>query len=156
MPWGILPRRPDFIIGTGSANGEYLHRWWIVPRNKWFNFYLHKIIRSDDDRALHDHPWWNLSVILAGGYYEIVPRDPGSFDAASAGHRRVWRAPGSIVLRPARAAHRLEVGPKPCWSLFVTGPRVRNWGFHCPKGWVHWERFVNPSDTGRVGPGCDG
>ena len=26
-------------------------------RNKIFNIYLHQIIRSDDDRALHDHPY---------------------------------------------------------------------------------------------------
>ena len=36
-----------------------------------FNLYLHEFSRSDDDRALHDHPWlFNLSVLLSGTYVE--------------------------------------------------------------------------------------
>lgn len=30
----------------------------------------------------------------------------------------------------------------PCWSLVVTGPPRRRWGFWCPKGWVHWKEFL--------------
>lgn len=47
-------RAPDFYIG-GNAN-PYLLRWWVIPRNRFFNVYLHKFLRDDDDRALHDHP----------------------------------------------------------------------------------------------------
>jgi hypothetical protein len=47
-------RPPDFVIGGDSP---YMLRWWIIPRNKFFNIYLHRFLRSDDDRALHDHPW---------------------------------------------------------------------------------------------------
>jgi hypothetical protein len=50
-----VKRRPDFIIG--GADNPYLLRWWIIPRNRWCNVYLHKILRDDDPRALHDHPW---------------------------------------------------------------------------------------------------
>ena len=47
-----------------------MRRWWVIPRNKWFNVYLHHFLRSDDDRALHDQPWWNLSILLDGEYTE--------------------------------------------------------------------------------------
>lgn len=130
-------RPPDFVIGEG-----YLLRWWIVPRNRFCNVYLHRINRSDDDRALHDHPWRNLSILLRGAYREVTPE--GS---------RVRRA-GAIVLRRATQLHRLEVVDGPVWTLFVTGPRVREWGFQCPQGWVDWSVFTDPSDTGRIGRGC--
>jgi hypothetical protein len=38
----------------------------------------------------------------------------------------------------------------------VTGPRYREWGFHCPQdGWIHWERFTKMHDPGAIGAGCD-
>lgn len=132
-------RAPDFIIGTRES--PYMRRWWVIPRNRRFNIYLHNIVRSDDDRALHDHPWWNVSILLRGYYREVTP--DGVFT----------RGRGSIVFRRAEASHRLEVDG-PTWSLFITGPNVREWGFWCPQGWKHWRKFVDMTDTGAVGPGC--
>lgn len=43
----------DFTIGGHER--PYLLRWFIIPRNRFFNIYLHKFLRSDDDRALLDH-----------------------------------------------------------------------------------------------------
>lgn len=139
-------RPPDFVIG-GQVE-PYLRRWWLIPRNRLFNVYLHEILRSDDDRALHDHPWWNCSVVLAGYYIEHTI-------AAGGIHRREIRYVGRVVFRRATAAHRIEI-VRPCWSLFITGPAVRSWGFHCPEiGWVHWRKFTNPADDGAtVGKGC--
>lgn len=138
-------RKPDFIIG--ARDNPYLLRWWILPRNRFFNIYLHHILRDDDDRALHDHPWWNISIILKGCYDEITPK------------RKFRRKRWSIVFRRATTSHRLVLpiingGISFCWSLFITGPRVREWGFHCPKGWVHWKDFVDETDSGNVGIGC--
>jgi len=137
-------RDPDFVIG-GHAD-PYLRRWWLIPRNRVFNIYLHQLLRSDDDRALHDHPWLNCSFILQGGYVEHTI-------AAGSVHRRVERRTGDVAARSPWTAHRLEVSG-PCWSLFLTGPTVRAWGFHCPRGWVHWRDFTAPNDTGQVGRGC--
>lgn len=133
-------RDPDFIIGPKAD--PYLRRWWLIPRNRWFNIYLHEIRKSDDDRALHDHPYYNMSIVLRGGYTEMTP----------VGSRR--RRAGSVVLRGARALHRLVIEGDPAWTIFVTGPRIRNWGFACPKGWVPWQEFVDERDSGAVGRGC--
>lgn len=141
-------REPDFIIGKDSPGGAYLKRWWVIPRNRWFNIYLHQILRDDDDRALHDHPWWNVSLILRGGYFECTPGPDHDRPC------RRWRGAGSVTFRRARSAHRLEVHKRPAWTLFITGPRLREWGFYCPKGWVLWKDFVSPDDHGSVGPGC--
>jgi len=139
-------RPPDFLIG-GSAD-PYLLRWHLVPRNRRFNIYLHQLRRSDDDRALHDHPWPNVSIILDGSYIEHTIANGGI-------HHRVERRPGDVVFRLPWAAHRLEVDA-PCWSLFLTGPVVREWGFHCPRGWMHWKQYTDAQDSGSIGRGCEG
>jgi hypothetical protein len=134
-------RAPDFVIGPPAD--PYLERWWLIPRNRWFNVYLHRFRHSDDDRALHDHPWWNVSILLRGEYVEITPKGE-------------WvRRAGAVVFRAARAAHRIELRKGHVWTLFLTGPVVREWGFLCPKGWRHWRDFVSLSNPGEAGPGCD-
>jgi hypothetical protein len=174
------PRAPDFVIG--GWDNPYMLRWWITPWSgiartvpdadkTWWQWliskmpgiYLHYIVRSDDDRALHDHPWCNLSVLLRGRYIEHTI-------AAGGIHIRTVREAGEIVFRRARCAHRLEITrhtvgsptdpkvytrvPEPCWSLFMHGFRFRHWGFHCPRGWVHWRKFTAANDPGSIGKGC--
>lgn len=157
-------REPDFTIG-GAAD-PYLKRWWVIPRNRWFNIYLHHFLRSDDDRALHDHPWVNVSILLRGSYMEHLPDGRVKM-------RKPWRpwAPWRLVFRLPTQPHRIELllvdlrtgirGPFgsheiPVWTLFLTGPNVRAFGFLCPKGWCHWRDFTNPGDDGAtVGRGCD-
>lgn len=156
LAWRMLfmvMRPPSFVIGTPEA--PYMNRWWVIPRNRFFNIYLHEILRSDDDRALHDHPWFNVSIVLVGGYCEIRPiSTPTRYHPVPTPTRR-WRGAGSIVCRLPTSAHRLEVDEgKRCWSLFITGPVVRTWGFWCPRGWKPWQEFVDMSRTGAIGPGC--
>lgn len=141
-------RSPDFIIG--GAERPYLHRWWITPRAKWLPcVYLHKFMRSDDDRALHDHPWVNASVLLRGTYTEHTIAQGGIHQ------RRVYKVGDIIVRRSGRIAHRVEID-EPCWTLFLRGPVYREWGFHCPdRGWIPWQQFVDADDIGSVGKGCE-
>lgn len=147
-------RPPDFIIGGPEA--PYLRRWWVIPRNRLFNIYLHQFLRSDDDRALHDHPWVNASLLLSGEYTEHT------IAAGGVNLRQRYRT-GDFRLRLARTAHRVELQSevdghssreRPCWSLFITGPVIREWGFHCPAGWRPWREFVDERDVGKVGKGC--
>ena len=142
----IDSRAPDFVIGA-----NYLERWWVIPRNTIFNIYLHRINKSDDDRALHDHPWLNCSIVLSGGYWEHSIR-AGGVELCEP------KLCGSVTFRRSVAAHRLEIafrGSIPAITLFITGPRIRSWGFHCPKaGWRHWRDFTADGDSSQVGRGC--
>jgi hypothetical protein len=151
--------KPHFIIG--GKDNPYMLRWYLIPRNRWFNIYLHKILRDDDDRALHDHPWDSLSIVLAGRYREVTFIDRLNYILIRLSNgtppktmdREYGR--GSVIYRPAVLAHRLEVVKGPVWTLFLTSRRIREWGFHCPRGWVPWHIFVDSTDTGNVGKGCD-
>ncbi len=149
----LFAREPDFIVG-GKEN-PYLYRWWIIPRNPIFNIYLHKFIRDDDDRALHDHPWASLSIAIINGYMEWMPHKSG---AVICRHRKRW----SIVFRKATHRHRIQLysycstsARRPAWTIFITGPRLREWGFW-PKDnagkeyFVHWKDFTDPDDPGLV------
>lgn len=144
----IMARRPpDFIIG-GKEN-PYLLRWWAIPRNRFFNIYLHEFRRSDDDRALHDHPWFNFSLLLEGRYYEHTIAQGGV-------RKRALRIAGDVKFRAPWSAHRVEViAGTVTRTLFVTGPIVRAWGFHCPNGWRHWREFTDARDSGSIGRGCE-
>jgi hypothetical protein len=140
-------RPPDFVIG--GSERPYLRRWFVIPRNPIFNIYLHEFLRSDDDRALHDHPWSNLSCLLRGEYLEHT------IAAGGIENRAVLRAGDFRFRWTGRLAHRIELLSGPCFTLFITGPRYREWGFHCAqRGWVHWKEFTAEHDSGDVGSGC--
>lgn len=142
-------RQPDFYIG--GKEDPYMIRWWVIPRNKWFNLYMHKIIKSDRDEALHDHPWVNVSLLVRGRYDEVTIAKGGV-------HQTEPLSAGELRLRGPSAAHRLvrPDGVDEIVTLFFTGPVWRHWGFHCEKGWRHWKDFVGfrTEHENVVGRGC--
>lgn len=129
----LLRRQPHQVVGTSHA--PYLMRWFVLPRNRFLNVYLHKFIDSDDPVA-HNHPWWFASIVLSGCYVEHT--DDGA---------RLRRR-GSVALRAASFRHTIELladadgRPVPCRTLVVTGPKVREWGFWCAgERFVPWDEF---------------
>lgn len=133
---------PSFVIG--GPDNPYLKRWVLHKDPETFSVYLHQILRDDDDRALHDHPWDSKTHVLDGVLIEVHPDRPNTM-----------LCPGDTTTRKATDAHRLEVFGGPVWTLFTTGPKVRDWGFWCPQGWIPWQDFVDPDDPSQPGPGCD-
>jgi hypothetical protein len=119
--------RSDIYFGASL----YMERW-MTPRfwNKLPRIRLHHIMRSDSDREMHDHPFDFTSIILSGGYTEHRPD----------GSRRFY-GPGSIVRRKAEDLHRLELDV-PAWTICITGPKRRDWGFMRDGVWTRWQDFV--------------
>lgn len=114
-------------IGAGE---ETLAERLIIKRSPEGCIYMHRWYTSDPD-SLHDHPWDSVSVIIDTGYWEVTPAG------------RFWRKPGDITFRKATDLHRVELEtalkyPKAAHplSLFITGPEVREWGFHTANGFV--------------------
>jgi len=132
-------RPPDFVVGDPAR--PYLLRWFLIPRNDVFNVYYHRFLRDDDD-VLHDHPWPSFSIMISGQLVEVTPQGAQLIGA------------GDCIYRGPDYAHRLQlINGAPVETLFITGPKLREWGFHCPGGFVHWRDFVaeNPGESGR---GC--
>jgi len=134
---GATMRRPDLQLG------RYLRRWWLIPRNRVFNIYLHRFDASDH-RILHDHPWWSVSLLIKGAYRE-------HYHDGTAEER--W-AP-CLVVRAPRQLHRIELLTVRATTLFITGPRQRTWGFMSPSlgRWVRHDGY-DPlrTDPDSVGP----
>ena len=151
-----IQRAPDKVI-CKSDGSAYLIRWHVIPRNRLFNIYWHEFIQSDEPRANHDHPWlFNASVYVKGNYFEVVGKDK---DAPLQ-----WRWEGSWKFRWGKSPHRVVLSDDffgnelRATTIFLTGPVVREWGFYCPKGWVHWKLFTSLSDDGKTSTlsrGCE-
>lgn len=101
---------------------------------------LHHFLRGDNERHLHDHPWWFVTFVIRGGYEDVTFCDrcggTGGDEqrdgpcSTCRGERYVTERlrPGSIRFRPA--LHRHAVRTEDAWSIVITGPLARTWGFY--------------------------
>lgn len=87
--------------------------------------YLHRYVRSDDE-DMHCHPWPNATLLIAGWIRERRP--DGSI---------VELIPGDVVLRMAEETHAIIECKPGTVTLFATGRKHREWGFHTPAGFIH-------------------
>ena len=148
----ISSRPPDMVIGSGGA--PYMNRWWLFRSVKWLPaLYLHEFLHDDDDRALHDHPWFSCSFMLKGMVLEIYAPH-GSDPRDKRRHARRIHKAGDVIWRSARFSHRIELIGNRSLTLFFVSPNVRRWGFWCPAGWRHWKQYVSADDSGKIGGGC--
>lgn len=88
-----------------------LQRFYLLfKENKWFNLCIHKLPPTPNYptwRVLHNHPWFNISVILKGGYWEYTT------------DKNKWRIPGSVIFRKSSVFHNTWVNKQTCWTMFI-------------------------------------
>jgi len=129
---------PDEVISANNDGTPYLQRWHLIPKNKFCNIYLHHFV-GPDNRTMHDHPWISLAYMLEGQFYEVYRRThPVDFFTQT----RVISA-GQWTYRNSTFLHYLTPEKAlPCWTVFITGPKIRNWGFLTETGWKPWRKVV--------------
>ena len=131
------------IVMDRVENEPYLERYYLFLRERDrfpFNVFLHKFLKSDPD-DVHDHPWPYATLILKGGYWEWIPH----FDTVGrkTGEYQVWRGPGHFRISKANSFHRIELDPDiTAWTLFMPGPKQRDWGFLVKNKWIQWEQYL--------------
>lgn len=149
----------------------YLERWTVGvglgrfwrPVQKgnpkaWFKIRLHHFYRSDED-DLHDHPWWFLTLVLKGYYedwvdcptckgvgalvYERSKSPTIAIRCPNCGGRRqvcgTKMRPGTVRFRPANHRHRVVTDG--VWTLVLSGPAVRDWGFWINGKWMRQRAY---------------
>lgn len=155
----------------------YLIRRSLLTIGKFISFKYHQILQSDDV-CPHDHPWGFITIILKGGYYEWTPVTQS--ERGKVLHNRVgvdgdievqrWHGAGSIMYRPAKWRHRLELKKEsilidqiydldgggfekhykenlvPAHTFVITLPVIRNWGFFTKTGWIFWKDYNKRRD----------
>ena len=122
------------VILDRLSNEPYLTRYYLLfKERKWFpfNIFLHNFHKGDPD-DLHDHPWPYCTIILKGGYWEYL--ETGG---------RKWRSAGTGRIAGSRSLHRIELEPGvDCWTLFIPGPQLREWGFVDNGEWKQHEQYL--------------
>ena len=54
-----------------------------------------------------------------------------------------WRGPGHFRVCNSSSYHRIELDPDiTAWTLFMPGPKQREWGFLVKNKWVHNEEYL--------------
>lgn len=164
----ILDRLFEKRVIENCDHDPYLLRWFLLRRGEALGVYVHKFLRSDEDRALHDHPWDFLVIPLWRGYREhslrgrnicwdcdgwcitrnvgvefikTCPTCKGQGEVDNIIVRRVLPFLGTRFRR-GLYRHRVElVDGKPAWSLFIRFRRSRLWGFWPSGSFVAWDKW---------------
>lgn len=142
-------RTPYFHITSDDGADVYMYRWWLFnpyphgsdgARRRWGDWLpsirIHRIMREDRDRHLHDHPWNARTFILRGWYIEERPH-------------LFWRTcfitrtAGDTAALGFGQYHRInEVSEGGVWTLFVTGRKRGTWGFLVDGVKVPWRKYL--------------
>lgn len=100
----------------GLPECPYVHRWR-VEIERLGSLRVHRWFASDDPRARHDHPWWFVTLVIKGGYLDVGT------------HRSEHLRAPAVRFRPALHRHTVIPDSDGCWTVVVTGPKRRAWGF---------------------------
>lgn len=140
----------------------YMDRWWLVKPGGFWNMLLppmrfHHILREDNDRHPHDHPWAFRSLILKGGYLEelltpLFSRTRHPIESYFCGHiagpvEPLW---GDTFSRRAGTSHSFNLGDYHritavtkggVLTLVILGEKQTHWGFLVDGEKVHWKYY---------------
>lgn len=114
-----------------------LKRFFLL-KTPWFRICLHNIVAPDNGSDYpHDHPWSFVRLILSGGYTEqIYNRD---YKLLETKKRKIFR----VDKKDFNFVHKI-VNVKPnTWTLFITGPKRKEWGFITEGGWIFWREYFD-------------
>lgn len=143
------------IFDCDTSTTPYMIRWYVI-RTKFFGLFIHKFIRSDFERALHDHPWSFIVIPIWRGYIEHSERNatrdeinslPAHFAIPEWPKAPVKRRVYPIIgtrFRRAEFRHRVELLP-------CDDDRKYDWesdcktcgGVGCKPSWSIFIRFTN-------------
>ena len=119
----LIPYRAEIGDGTGPVSFRKRPLAWLIQHFD-IAIRVHEILRSDNERHPHSHPWSYLSIILRNYYLEERYDSEGNLIAYK------LCGPGSVLWRPAGSLHRLKLDDgKPVTSLFITFKKQGSWGF---------------------------
>ena len=119
-----------------DVDNEFIRRLHVL-KTPWFAICLHWILKPDPEPYLHDHPVSFLSIVLRGWYIETRQRSP-----LVPGHADVkLRNWGNLVHASFNDRHTITACHPRTLTIAFMGPKVREWGYHTPAGWVHWKDY---------------
>lgn len=105
----------------GKIECPYAYRWVFI----FFGYAIriHKWLRSDDARYLHDHPWWFYTFVLKGSYTDVYEDNDGT---RKEDHLKRF----DFRYRSSSHKHYVKVPKEGCITILFTGKPIRKWGFY--------------------------
>ncbi|WP_421560867.1 MULTISPECIES: hypothetical protein [unclassified Pseudomonas] len=158
-------RTPYLHIMSADGNEMYMGRWWLFnsysrdthkPALWWcpWSFRVHHIMRPDEDRDLHDHPWDARTIILRGWYKEQRLIEGFEHQLAALGYSGSAEATEYIDRQAGDTArlrhgeyHRIDqVSTGGVYTLFITSKWRGDWGFLVNGVKVPWRTYTGIDD----------
>lgn len=138
--------RKLFLVREIVSRKDVVHfQRYRVISTPWFKIFIHRILESDGDKDLHDHPFDFKSLVLKGSYKEYYAIGPQ------------WGLVKERVFKPLRInshahddAHKIEVIKGPVWTLFFTNGRLHEWGYQTNLGWIENSRYRLMKRNGQI------
>jgi hypothetical protein len=158
-------RTPYLHIMSADGAEMYMGRWWLFnpysrdthkPARWWcpWSFRVHHIMRPDEDRDLHDHPWDARTIILRGWYKEQRLIEGFEHQLAALGYSGSSEATEYIDRQAGDTArlrhgeyHRIDqISPGGVYTLFITSKWRGDWGFLVNGVKVPWRTYTGADD----------
>lgn len=117
-----------------DVDSEYILRLHVF-KTPWFAVCLHWINKPDAEPWLHDHPVAFFSLILRGGYAELRQR------VTELKPRHIVHRWFNFIRANDFDRHTIVFTRTKTLTLALMGPKVREWGFHTPAGWIMWKDY---------------
>lgn len=161
--WLIIraQRTPYLHIMSADGTEMYMGRWWLFnpysrethkPALWWFpwSFRVHHIMRHDEDRDLHDHPWNARTIILRGWYVEQRLLDSEhpvlsglNVPSGAQATEYIDLCAGDTARLNHGEYHRIDqISPGGVYTLFITSKRRGDWGFLVNGVKVPWRTYT--------------
>jgi hypothetical protein len=156
--WTKLLRTLFLVKEIVSKEGVVHFRRYRLLSTPWFNLYVHNILRSDEDKDPHDHPFGFIALMFWGSYLEewrCAKEDyrywapPKGFDNPL---EKSVRSIGSLYYHAAKDFHRITLCSPSVWTLVLASGRKRpGWGYQTKNGWVHFKEYRQLKNEGKFG-----
>lgn len=171
VTWWLIrraQRTPYTPIMSRDGRDIYMQRWWLFnpygkdakgeptpARFPWLpSIRIHHILRPDNDRHMHDHPWNARTIVLSGWYVEERPfenNEPGSiaFHSTEGDIRLCYRRDRGYTGRLLFGQYHLisQVAPGGVFTLFITWRKRGTWGFQVNGKKVPWREYLDIEDA---------
>ena len=107
---------------------------------------IHHILRKDEDRHLHDHPWDARTIILKGWYKERKQAEVFGY------HTRTLTAGDTSPIRYGEYHSIDEVSEGGVWTMFFTWKYMGVWGFLVDGIKVPWREYLKETPSEQLNP----
>lgn len=129
-----------------SKNGVVYFRRYRLLQTPWFGIYVHQILKSDQERHPHDHPFSYSSLILSGAYHEDVWYSPDFKKRLSQSYYQ-----GDVVEHSKLDFHKISLLTKEVWTLVFASGRTRTWGYLLKDGsWIDHKEYRKLKNDGKL------